>query len=239
MNFYFISSLFIVMAWTFSTHANANINSFPLSPYQAEYSVEYYGLNAGKSVHTLNLTQNKTYQIESKTIPRFKWIPVHFNERSQFTWENNDIRPLFYNYDLKEARKHKKGTVEFNWAAKQIENRTGQEPYTHPLTLGMQDKLTHALKMRLDLLSDTQKPLHYMVAEDDEVKPYRFNIITKERIRTELGWLDTIKISHTSRSGKRLTFWLAESFEYAPVKVEQAKKGSVFARGEIISYQKL
>jgi hypothetical protein len=238
INFYFFSSLVFILLWLASPHVNAS-NDFPLSPYEAQYNIQWHGLKAGTSVHTLKQNPDQTYTVESKTIPRFKWVPLHFVERSQFMWNNQEIKPLHYFYDLKEARKHKKGAVEFDWKNNRVYNKIGQEPWEQKITKGIQDKLTHALKLRTQLMQHTNKPLKFIVAEDDEVKPYIFNVIAHERIKTELGWLDSVKISHTSRSNKTYTMWLAKNFEYAPIRVEQAKDNSVFAEGEIISYKKL
>lgn len=238
LNFFFFSSLVFLLLWVSHAHA-ALPETFPLSRYEAQYNIEWHGLKAGTSTHRLDTHSNDTYIVESKTLPRFKWIPIHFVEESKFIWDKRDIKPLRYFYDLKEARKHKKGMVEFDWDSKQVINKVGAEPYQKELTLGIQDKLTHALKLRIELLSSSTPKLKYIVAEDDEVKPYVFHIIAHERLQTAIGWLDTIKISHTSRSGKQFTMWLAKNLEYAPVQVEQSKDGSVFARGEIISYRKL
>lgn len=240
LNLYFLSCLVFLLAWLSCSHVHAATNhALPISPYEAEYEISWHGLKAGTSIHRLEKNSDQTYTVESRTIPRFNWVPLHFVERSQFTWQQNDIKPLHYYYDLKEARKHKKGAVVFDWTKKRVRNTISPEPWDQAMPEGIQDKLTHALKLRLNLIKNKDDDLKFIVAEDDEIKPYQFYIVAHERTQTRLGWLDTTKVTHTSRSGKQFTMWLASSFEYAPVKVAQSKNGSVFAQGEITTYKKL
>lgn len=207
-----------------------------ISPYKATYSVEWHGVNVGESTHQLERLEGDRYVLKSATEPNIPFLPYNYEEESEFLWEGGDITPLVYRYDNYEGIRHKKGTVTFDWKSMKAINARRPKNWETDLSDGMQDKLTHTLKLRQDLLSE-RSPYEYRVVKATKVRDYRFNILREERIETELGEHDTLVVEHISRRKRRTVFWLDKDREYLLVKMEQHRKGEHVGGGEILKYE--
>ncbi|MBS0288551.1 MAG: DUF3108 domain-containing protein [Proteobacteria bacterium] len=239
LNFFFISSITVILIWMMSTsvkgYVRTDLNAFPLQEYEAHYAVTWLGVYAGKSVHKLHRQTNGHYHYEAKTEPHMRILPYHYVESSDFAWQNGQIVPQNYFYNIQEGAKRKKGNVSFDWKSNKIRNTHIKQPWEAALTLGTQDKLTQTLCLRQALLNKSPS-LEFMVAEQDKLKNYTFIVLGNERLQTKLGLLDTIKVEHISRKGHRTTMWFAKKYEYLPVKMTQSRKGKQVANGEIVSF---
>lgn len=209
---------------------------FPLKPYQASYHIMLKGMVAGVSHHSLTKKPNGEYYIETRSEPNLTMLPFRYLETSEFAWQNGQIKPLNYVYDVHEGKRRKKGKVIFDWSNKKVTNTALKKPWQAHLTDGMQNKLTQTLALRQALLSN-QAVRHFTVVEIDKFKEYDFIHVGTEKLKTKLGVLDTLKIEHVSKRGNRTTLWLAKQFQYTPVKMIQYRNGKIAAQGEIISYK--
>jgi hypothetical protein len=215
-----------------------DLNSFPLPEYEAHYSVSWHGLYAGESVHQLKHLNNGLYHMEARTEPNMRFLPFHYVESSDFTWKQGQFQPQNYYYNIREGKRHKKGNVLFDWKSNKIVNREISTPWETDMPYGIQDKLTQTLCLRQALISG-KHDFTYLVAEDDKLKNYSFEILGHERLQTKLGILETVKVEHISRKGHRTLMWFAKKFDYLPVKMIQFRKGKQVAAGEILSFTPL
>lgn len=237
LNYIFLSSLFVILIWMASTTTKANLTPtpFPLKSYEAHYSISWFGIPAGESVHKLHQKTDGNYHFESRTLPKMQMLPYHYHESTDFAWKDGQIYPHNYHYNIKEGKRRKQGHVHFNWDKQTISNAKLKEPWQTEITEGIQDKLTQTLCLRQALKSGS-KNLKYTVAEEDKIKDYDFVIVGSEKLKTKIGNFDTLKVEHVSRKGIRTTLWLAKKLEYLPVKMSQMRQGKVVASGEILTF---
>ena len=226
-----VTSLFAVFIWAASPFAHA----FPISPYEAKYSISFLGIPAGESVHALHERADGHYYFETRTTPNMQMLPYHYHESTDFSCEDGTVVPQNYYYNVKEGKRRKQGRVTFDWSNKTITNRGLKDPWQTELSTGIQDKLTQTLCLRYALKSG-EKNLSYQVAEEDKIKQYDFKIMGEEFLKTKLGSLHTVKIEHISRKGVRTTLWLAKQYDFLPVKMIQSRKGKIVANGEILTF---
>jgi hypothetical protein len=228
-----------ILIWMMSPsvkgYVKNDIQTFPLSEYEAHYSVNWYGLYAGESIHRLVKQASGQYHYEARTEPKIRFLPYHYVESSDFTWQSGEILPQNYYYNIREGKRHKKGNVLFDWKSNKIRNPQTSTPWETAMPFGIQDKLTQTLSLRQALIQGKTN-INYTVAEDDKLKNYTFIILGEERLTTKLGVLDTVKVEHISRKGHRTTMWFAKSLDYLPVKMTQQRKGKQVASGEILTF---
>jgi hypothetical protein len=209
--------------------------SHPIMEYSARYSVNWHGLYAGESIHVLKKRPNGQYFFEAKTEPRLRFLPFHYTESSDFTWQSGQFIPQHYHYNIQEGKRRKKGNVNFEWKTHQLENRESPDHWKEAFSDGVQDKVTQALSLRYALKTG-QNVVNYTVAEEDKFKVYTFKILGQEQLQTKLGTIETVKVEHISRKGHRTITWFAKKWDYLPVKMNQFRQGKLVASGEILTF---
>jgi len=215
------------------------ITTFPLTAFEARYTVNWLGLYTGESVHKLQRSKNGDYHFETRTEPRLRFLPFHYVESSDFIWQAGKILPQNYYYNIQEGKRHKKGNVSFDWKNNTIKNAQIRTPWEATIPEGdIQDKLTQTLSLRQALIAG-KSDLTYMVAEEDKLKNYSFTVLGEERLQTNIGTFETIKLEHVSRKGHRTVMWFAKKLDYLPVKMIQTRRGKQVAGGEILSFAPL
>lgn len=230
----FLNSLLSALLLTlcFSAHADP----LALVPYRAHYKVMLKGIPVGESMQQLLYLQNGLYRLVVNTQPYLNIVPYQYMTHTDFSFEHNEIIPQHHSYRHQEIKRNKKGNVYFNWSTKKITNPDCVPSWKADLIEGMQDKLSHTLQLRLDLMQGKRQALYYTVAEETKILPYEFTIIGTERLNTNIGVLNTIKIKHVDRKHQVTINWLAQDYEYLPVKMEHYRNGKKLGSGEIISY---
>lgn len=207
-----------------------------LKEYSARYAITFKGITVGNAQHQLKNTNNNDYYYHIKAEPSIRFLPYRYQESSSFTWSQAKlIESHNYFYDHQEGKRKKRGNVYFDYKNNMVINKTSNEPWEEKLVLPMFDKINHTLQLRYDLMHGKTKRLQYLVAEDDEVKPFKFRIIGYQKINTKLGSVDTVMLQHISRKKYKTTMWLAKKYEYMPVKIIQERKGKVAGKVEILS----
>lgn len=193
-----------------------------LTQYAASYQLNWHGVSAGSSDHTLKKLKPNQYVAESISKPYLSIVPFSSSERSEFTLEDSMIKPMRYDFMTEEKGKNIIGFVDFDWLNHTLLKSIQHGPERNePLTDGVQDRITYTLQLRLDLLNG-KKDFSYTVIEPKKVKHYTFNIIGEEKITTPFGTFETTKLETVNDKGDRRTqIWLAKEFDYLLIKLVQ------------------
>lgn len=219
-------------------------SSHPTLPeYRATYSLSWRRIPAATSYHHLYKAAPHRYVAQVVSSPNIPNLPYKSIETSVFMKKKAQLTPLEYSYEIVESSS-KKGQMIFDWVHKKVKII---EEYVLPqelkLSQDLQDKITEHLQLRLQLQEDLEKGIHrksynYSVVDRNQIKPYQFNFIEEEFLKTPIGELATVKFEHLSKDKKRKTLiWLAKDHHFLLIKLQQFRKDTIVVEGNIETYQ--
>ncbi len=182
-------------------------------------------LTLGEMTRTLTPNGDGTYTYESHSKPTgyARWFTsTTLIEKSKWVYHNNSLRPLGYSYDRsgdEDRERHVK--LDFDWTKRRVTNTINNDPWKMDVPENTMDKLLYHLALMHDLQTG-RKQLTYSVADGGSLKEYEFEVLGNEKIETNLGTFNTIKLV---RPGRRETvLWCAIDYNYVPVRIEQEDK---------------
>ncbi len=220
-----ISALIALLAWSNNPALAADR---PLAPFTATYVVKKGSLTLGELTRTLSQKENGVWlvQSDSKTTGYARlFTKVELSEQSEWIYHNGQMRPLHYRYDRTRTKRKRHIKLHFDWEKRRVINEINGDPWQMEVPERTLDKLLYQLAIMHDLNNDRAKEgkLHYQVADGGRLKEYHFEIVGKERLRTELGNLNTLKIKRIG--GKRkTTFWCSIDHDFMLVRIKQEDK---------------
>ncbi len=210
-----------------------------LSSNQAVYRIKYDGVTIGKSTVILKTLPPNHYVLSISDQPSLPFLSGYVLESSTGIWSGKQSLPLHYFYNYHYFTKKRQIELNFNWHNKNVITNVNGKPWTMPVIVGTQDKLSYELQLRQDLLNN-KNIFSYPVADGGKIKYYQFKIIGHEIITTPLGTFNTIKIIRLPMPEKEnLTLWIAKQLNYQIVQIEQTKHIMDYGVAEIISYKQI
>lgn len=201
------------------THAEP----FPIE-FKAYYKVVKGGITVGETKRSLASLSEDRFEFRSETSPRgiFNWISdAYVLEQSLWRYEDNEFRPLEYNYQNTSDDKIREVKLVFDWDKQRVTNIINGDPWHMALQPGLQDKLLFQVRMMQDLKKGATV-LKYSVADGGKIKEYKIEKIGEETLKIALGQFKTIKLQRTTKT-KTTIWWCAENLHYLPVKIQQQK----------------
>lgn len=203
-------------------------NASEIKPYKISYLAEYTFLLPFDGIATKELARSKNgnWVLSNKVTASMFTL----NESSIFKLDNSEIIPLKYEFQQNSFGKNKHTLLDFDWGNKQVaatSSKKGNVTYELPFTT--LDKLTYQLQLRNELMANKTLS-EYLVADKKRLKTYKFEVLGKEIISTELGELNTIKIQRIrdKKSNRSTLIWLAEDWDYLVVQLHQTEKGKLY-----------
>jgi len=204
------------------------------TPFTAVYKVTKGIMSVGTTKRTLEAKGNNNYVFESVTKPG--GIAKLFTsgkvvERS--LWRMVDDKPVPQEYTYINTSDSKRDViVKFDWLTNKVTNTVNGDPWSMDIDDETLDKLVYQLAIMYDL-NDGATELIYQVADGGKTKIYDIQIEGEERIVTELGTFNTIKVSRTSND-RTTTMWCAKALQYLPAKISQKKKDDTAITAELV-----
>lgn len=218
---------FIFLLIFITTSAYAETWQPPL--FKAKYTVSAMGLTLAEG--TRNLTKQPDGSYFFHTIAKPTGVVSIFREdtieeNSQFLFENAQIKPILYEYkhldNNKNLKKYKK--VVFNWEQNKAISTEDKKEWTLPLEKGTVDFLLSQISLMQDLGLNKRGDQHYIIADEDEIKPYMIQFEKEEIIETELGKFKTLKFIRHAKNPKRYSsLWCAVDLKFLPIKIEHTE----------------
>ena len=214
-------------------------SAYAFEPFQANYSFNIAGLLSGTATRTLKQQDGIWNYTFTAAVPMLATA----SEESHFrldppaaTGDAGRIQSLDHAYSFKFLTNSKSSSFKVNWDTKTVtaSNKNGEISY--PAQVGMLDMLDLELQVREDI---KHKHMHesYLLADDKGIKTISFVNEGAEKVTTQSGEFDTIKLRLVQDSDKRKTyFWLAPKLDYLPVRVHQ-DDGNLSYELELTSYQ--
>lgn len=194
-----------------------------------EYTFYRGSIKLGVMERTLTRIDNNSYMMESRTkatgfIAAF--YPAKILERSTFTFENGQAKPLSYVYERSGGKKSRHHELLFDWEKNRVSDTTQDKPWSLDIPANTVDRHLYQLNVMFDM-QDKPDNIQYLVADRGKLKTYDINNLGTETIKTPLGNIETIKLQRKTRN-RSTTVWVAEQYNYLPVQIEQDGKDGKF-----------
>ena len=192
-------------------------------PFSAEYKVTKGIMSVGTTKRSLQDKGNGYYTFESITTPggvAKLFTSGKVVERSYWRWFDNKLIPQEYEYQNSGEQKRNVKLI-FDWDQNQVTNIINGDPWTMEIEENTLDKLIYQLAIMYDL-SDGIDQLFYKVADGGKTKTYDIKIAGEERLVTELGTFNTVKIIRTHKE-RTTIMWCAKELQFLPARIEQRK----------------
>ncbi len=194
-------------------------------PFEANYSFNIAGLLNGTASRTLTVKDdiwNYSFKADIASLATASEFS-HF--RIKDAKKSDDLPPriesLDHSYHFKFLTNKKNNSFKVDWDNKVVNatNQNGENSY--PAQVGMLDMLDLELQVREDIKHKRLQP-SYLLADDKGVSKISFVNEGDEKVTTDAGTYDTVRIRLVQENQKRKTyFWLAPKLDYLPVQVRQ------------------
>lgn len=154
------------------------------------------------------------------------------HERSSWTLHNDILRPMSYSYTNSDSDLKRNVKLDFDWQKKVVVNNINGDPWKMKLEPKTQDKLLYLLSLMIDL-KDGKRKFEYIIADGGTTKIYSAVVEGQQKIETDLGMFNTLRVLRKHRDGRRTILWCAPSLDYLPIRIEQTKKDGNTVRASI------
>ena len=197
-------------------------NAYAFEPFQANYTFNIAGMLTGNATRTLSKQDNVwSYHFKANVASFANASEVSHFKVTHSDNNSSNIQTLDHAYNFNFLTKNIDTGFKVDWANQVVSahNKTGDNSY--PAQAGMLDMLNLELQVREDI-KHKQLKSSYLLADDKGIKKISFVNEGEEKIQTNAGEYDTVKIRLVQDSEKRKTyFWLAPKLDYLPVRVHQ------------------
>ncbi len=205
--------------------------SATLKPFTAHYDLSRSGIEFGAVRLAFERTKDGRFLYESETNPKGIGKLLRKDrivERSIWRLQDNRILPLDYTYIHEGSRKDRNVSLKFEWDKGRVVNTAEGHSWTMDIPPGTLDKFVTQLAVMLDLQAGKEN-LRYAVADGGHLKHYEYTEDGRERVETQLGPFDTVRLLR-GKVGKtaKTTLWCAPALDYLPVRVERRNEEGVY-----------
>ncbi len=219
------SVLAALMALLCSATSYAAATELQLLPYRAEYHISHDGLST---------TAQRSLQRDGEHWRLSQQASLFFlkvDEESLIENRDGQLRPLRYRYSNNVNSKQNQHIV-FDWARGIVSDNKTQKPWQKALKSDYSDQLSSQLQLRQMLVNGElgEASTQTIVKKKGKLKTYRIERLGEERLNTDIGALDTVKLRrHREGSSSETFIWLAPQLNYLIVKLEQFEDDQVYS----------
>lgn len=219
-----ISFILLLTAVTFANSAAAELT---IPPFEAKLVLNKYGINAAKGVMSFYPQDGDyVYSLDAKAsgiVAAF--TDAEINQKTTLSYQKDAFRPISYQYRQSGDDKPRDIDYTFDWDNKLAVGTYRNQKKSIKLTNDTQEVFSLPIIIMNDLKQE-RIPTEYTVVNKDKVLTYQCDVIGEERISTNLGTFDTLKVERRSeKSNKMVKMWFAKDLHYLPIKIEEFKDG--------------
>lgn len=211
----------------------------PLPDFSASYELRLGSLRIGSSTISLENGADESYVYESRSSPTklVSWLfKDKLHEISRGKLDEAGVRPDQYLYSRSGGSRERKEELSFDWQAMRVSNHVEDSRWEMEMPAGTLDKLASQLAMML-ALRDGETDISFNIADDGELKEYRFRVVGKETLELPAGTFDTVKITKVRENKKRETYiWCAPALDYLPVRIWQREKDDTEYQSDLTEF---
>ncbi len=221
--------------------AAADSTDVRLSPYVADYRVKYGNLSVGTSRTELRRSQvpdlwNLETQLRARGLGKLV-ADGDMLQHSSFQFDAAGPRPLRYRFDDGTKSVERDVALQFDWRAGRVTGIAENEPVDVAAQAGLQDAASSQAYVQWRLQGGIEPGVVAMI-EKEKIKYYRYTLLRRERLKTDIGELDTV-VYRSARDGssRENLFWYAPELGYVIVQAEQRRDGKRQFQTTISAYR--
>jgi hypothetical protein len=197
--------------------------AFDLAPFQASYTADWKQVPiSGSAERNLNALDNGRWELQFEA----SMMVAGLDEVSTFTFDNGTFLPATYRFKRSGLGKSKKIELDFDWSQKKVIGSDRGDPVLLPLVRGLLDKSTYQLALQADVAAG-KTSMSYQVVDGDEIDTYDFRLLGSERVRTQAGLIDALKVERVrdpTKSQRKTVLWFARDWDYLLVRLHQVEQ---------------
>jgi len=199
-----------------SDSVSTSADSTVLQPFTATYQAEFSGFGVTAERKLSGTPDN--WRLDFSAHSMFAKI----EEYSRFSQSGNRLTPQHYDYQKSGLGRDRHTALNFENAQQRVVNVHDKSRTIENAPAHIQDKISYQLQLALDVAAG-KKTLEYDVADGKKIRHYEFRIAGREKIKTPMGLVDTIKVQRVrAQDAARVTnIWFAPEWNYALVKLMQ------------------
>lgn len=198
-------------------------SAYQLAPFSASYTADWKQLPiSGSAERSLSQQSDQRWQLDF----RASMLLASLTESSTFRLDNDAFLPLTYRFNRSGLGKAKQIEQDYDWKEKQVIGSNRGQAIRLPINPGMLDKSTYQLALQQDV-ADGKKSMSYQVVDGDELETYDFRVLGVERVRTQAGLLEAIKVERVrdpTQSSRKTVLWFAKDWDYLLVRLQQVEE---------------
>lgn len=193
-----------------------------LPEFRAVYEAEWKGLHLGDIVIQLAREQGDCYRYQSqaKPVAMVRMFYGKPREISRFCVVDGQVQPHQFVYQAGKDSFQ----LDFNWRAQKVFGGIGERE----LPGDAQDRLGMHQAVRLWVMEQgsalPEEPFRFTMVQDDKMDRYALSLTGIESVTVPNGEFEALKLERVDRPDRIARFWLAETRDYMPVKVETGKE---------------
>jgi hypothetical protein len=152
-----------------------------------------------------------------------------FSRGSLFQFEDRDVRLLETRMSQRTPRREREAEAQLDWDTNRARGRVNDEAFDMEVPSGTQDFLSSLyLTMTRLMDGDFDQVLTVDLLERNRLRSYTMENRGQERLETQLGSLDTIRVARQNSSDTEVSGWFAPDLGYLPVRLQYEADGRVF-----------
>ena len=200
-----------------------------IAQYTADYEVRYKGRRVARAQFGVTADQDSNFIFNSTTQARGIWrmaAPDPAIEWSRFALQSDGIQPLEFRYQDGSRKGEDNYSLVFDASAAEIRLSAGTGDRSIPFEPAVLDRGSLQVAL-MQALSMCTMPRSYRYIDDDgTINAYAYERLEDLPLETELGTLDTIRLSQHREGSSRVTvLWMSPAHAYVPVRIEQIRNG--------------
>lgn len=197
--------------------------AFQPTPFQASYTADWKQVPiSGSAERNLVALDNGRWELQFNA----SMLVAGLDEVSTFTFNNGTFEPATYRFKRTGMGKSKNIELDFDWNEKKVIGTHRGDPVLLPLVRGLLDKSTYQMALQADVAAG-KTSMSYQVVDGDEIDTYDFRVLGPDRVRTQAGLLEAIKVERVrdpTKSPRKTVLWLAPDWDYLLVRLHQVEK---------------
>ncbi|MEK1906277.1 MAG: DUF3108 domain-containing protein [Pseudomonas sp.] len=194
-----------------------------LQPFSASYTADWKQVPiTGTASRSLKALDNGRWELGFEA----SMLVASLSETSTLRVESGAFLPLTYRFQRNGLGKSKEVELDFDWTEKQVLGTDRGDPVRLTLNRGLLDKSTYQLVLQHDV-ADGKQSMSYQVVDGDELETYDFRVLGEERVRTQAGLIDAIKVERVrdpTQSSRKTVLWFAKDWDFLLVRLYQVEK---------------